>query len=310
MAEENTRGIVFDIKRYSIHDGPGIRTTFFLKGCPLSCWWCHNPEGISPLPVVIHHPGRCIGCGRCVAACTSGAWEWSDGRPVLDRGKCALTGACARACPSSAIEIAGKEMSVEEVLREARKDIPFFDESGGGVTFSGGEPFLQAEFLIACLRRLHREEIHIAVDTSGFCKEEDLLEAARYTDLFLFDIKVIDPKKHEYYTGVNNFTILSNLRKLDEFLYIRQKGQINLRFPLIPGVNDNHENVTATADLAASLKSISGVNVLPYHSTGEGKYKNLGKKYKMEKVLPPDDRKVNITVKMFSDRNIETLKGG
>ena len=309
--ERMNNGLVFDIKRYSIHDGPGIRTTFFLKGCPLSCWWCHNPEGMSPQPILFRHPNRCIGCGRCIAVCPSGAWSRNvDGLLSHDKAKCTLCGKCAAACPSSAIEIAGREMTPGDVFLEAKKDIPFFDQSGGGVTFSGGEPLLQIRFLIACLRKLQKEEIHTAIDTSGYCDESRILEAAEYADLFLFDIKHIDPKKHEYYTGVSNRTILSNLGKLDEALARRGKGRINIRMPLIPGINDDSENLEAVAKLSASLKTLTGVNILPYHSTGEGKYRNLGMEYKMGNVLPPQDEKIAEALDIFRRQNIEAVKGG
>ncbi|MBL3538636.1 glycyl-radical enzyme activating protein [Aminivibrio sp.] len=305
------RGIVFDIKRYSIHDGPGIRTTFFLKGCPLSCWWCHNPEGMSHRPILIRHPNRCIGCGRCTVSCPTGAWDrTADGQLRRDKGKCILCGKCAEVCPPAAIEIAGREMTPAEVVLEAKKDIPFYDESGGGVTFSGGEPLFQSSFLVACLLRLQEAEVHTAVDTSGYCEESKILEAAEIADLFLFDIKHVDPKKHEYYTGVSNSIILSNLEKLDEVLVRRGRGRINIRMPLIPGINDDPHNLEAVAELSASLKTLSGVNILPYHSTGEGKYRNLGMEYKMGKYLPPREDKIAEALDIFRRQGIEAVKGG
>ncbi|MDI9370708.1 MAG: glycyl-radical enzyme activating protein, partial [Synergistota bacterium] len=232
-------GCIFDVKRYSIHDGPGIRTTFFFKGCPLSCWWCHNPEGISPLPASSYHPNRCIGCGRCVRECEQGARSFGPDGIVLDTTKCVDSRRCEQVCPTKAIEFVGTEVTVEEILLMSRRDIPFYDESGGGVTFSGGEPFLQAEFLIRCLEALYEEEIHTAVDTSGHCRSEDLLAAAEVTDIFLFDLKMIDRERHNLYTGVYNDRILENLRLLDGKLNDRGRGKINIRIPLVPGVNDS-----------------------------------------------------------------------
>lgn len=309
--KKSVKGLIFDIKRYSIHDGPGIRTTFFLKGCPLSCWWCHNPEGISPRPVLLRHAGRCIGCGKCVKVCPRGAWSRDEhGALHYDRDACVLCGKCAAVCPSAAIEIAGREITPEEVLLEAKKDVPFFDESGGGVTFSGGEPLMQGEFLLACLEKLKEEEIHTAVDTSGFCDAHILLRAAEQADLFLFDLKHIDSGEHELYTGVNNAAILSNLEKLDEALATRGAGRINLRMPVIPGVNDDRETLARIAGLAKGIKSLSGVNLLPYHAAAEGKYKKLDMEYKMGDCLQPSGEKMTEALEIFLSLGIKAQIGG
>ena len=304
-------GFLFDIKRYSIHDGPGIRTTFFLKGCPLSCWWCHNPEGISPQPVLFRHPKRCIGCGRCVAVCPTKSWSMTEGGALVhNKWTCALCGKCADGCPSGAIEMAGFKMSPSDLLKEAKKDVPFFDESGGGVTFSGGEPLLQRSFVLAALLLLENEEIHRAIDTSGYCPEQALTSVASHTDLFLFDIKHVDQGKHEYYTGVSNDIILSNLKKLDLALAKAGKGKINIRIPLIPGINDDEKNIIATARIASSLKTLCGVNVLPYHATGEGKYGNLQMENKMSGFQPPTEEKMDEVLQIFRVHGISAVKGG
>jgi len=303
-------GCVFDVKRYSIHDGPGIRTTFFFKGCPLSCWWCHNPEGISPFPAPSYHANRCIGCGRCVRGCPHGARSFGSSGIIHDKTRCEESRICEQVCPTRAIEFVGAEMTVEELLRLARRDIPFYDESGGGVTFSGGEPLMQPEFLLECLRALESEEISTAVDTSGCCREKDLLSAADYADLFLFDVKAIDPDLHELYTGVKNSGILSNLRSLDRRLQERGRGSINIRIPLIPGVNDSAEDLGAMVELALGLRSLSGVNVLPYHSTGSGKYKNLGMEYRMRDTPPPSEEIVARAMSLFAAQGIHVVKGG
>ncbi|MFA7620800.1 MAG: glycyl-radical enzyme activating protein [Aminobacteriaceae bacterium] len=303
-------GCIFDVKRYSIHDGPGIRTTFFFKGCPLSCWWCHNPEGISPLPAPSYHPNRCIGCGRCVRECPMGARSLVAEGVVLDSSKCVECRKCEQVCPTRAIEFVGTEMTVEDVLRLSKRDIPFYDESGGGVTFSGGEPLLQPEFLVSCLKALHAEEIHTAVDTSGYCREEDLLLAAETADIFLFDLKMIDQELHKHYTGVNNHRILANLRSLDDRLHERGRGKINVRIPLIPGVNDSDAEIMAMIDCVLELKSVTGVNILPYHSIGSGKYKNLSMEYRMEGTKPPSEEEVGRVLSMFEMRGIIAVKGG
>ena len=303
-------GFIFDVKRYSIHDGPGIRTTFFFKGCPLSCWWCHNPEGISPLPAPTYHGNRCIACGRCVRECPNGARSFGPEGIALDSSKCVECRICEQVCPTRALEFVGKEMTVEEIVRLAKKDLAFYDESGGGVTFSGGEPLMQAEVLIACLEALRSLEISTAVDTSGFCREEDLLLAAEEADIFLFDIKLIDPKLHEYYTGVGNERILANLRSLDKKLVEQGRGSINIRIPLIPGVNNSPENLEAVIACVLSLRSVSGVNILPYHSIGSGKYKNLGLEFKMGQTQPPSDYEVSQALSLFASRGIHAVKGG
>lgn len=201
-------------------------------------------------------------------------------------------------------------MTPSDLLKEAKKDLPFFDESGGGVTFSGGEPLLQSSFVQAALILLEKEEIHKAIDTSAYCPEEVLLGAAEFTDLFLFDIKHVDPEKHKYYAGVSNDIILSNLKKLDSALARAGRSRINIRMPLIPGVNDDEKNIIATARIASSLKALSGVNVLPYHATGEGKYGNLQMENKMRGVQPPTDEKIEEVLQIFKDHGILAVKGG
>lgn len=307
---KNTEGVLFDIKRYSVHDGPGIRTTFFLKGCPLSCWWCHNPEGISPVPVLSWHRNRCIGCGRCIAVCPEGAWSESDGGMVRDASLCRGCRICEERCPTLAIDFADRKITLRELVKEAEKDIPFYDKSGGGVTFSGGEPFMQPEFLLSCLRALKEREISAAVDTSGCAPLDYLLEAAEYADLFLFDLKLADPREHKKYTGFSNGLILSNLVRLDEKIASLGRGGINIRIPLIPGINDSEETLKRLAGIAAELATLTGVNILPYHSIGKGKYRDLGKEYKMEGILPPTEQEVERALAVFASRGIKAVKGG
>jgi pyruvate formate lyase activating enzyme len=269
-------GIVFDIRRYSIHDGPGIRTTVFLKGCALSCWWCHNPESQASRPEVVLHEARCIRCGACVETCPHGAVAWVDGVPVTDRSKCEACGTCTRECHAEAREVAGREMTIEQVLAVVERDRPFYDESGGGVTLSGGEPLLQPHFTAGLLAAAKRHGLTTVLDTSGHAPWESLERLRGDVDLFLYDLKLVDAVRHRRYTGVSNHRILANLRRLSELGH-----QIVLRMPVVPGITDDPENVQAVRDLATSLPRLARVDLLPYHRIGVGKYLRLDRTYQL-----------------------------
>jgi pyruvate formate lyase activating enzyme len=298
-------GVVFDIRKYSIHDGPGIRTTVFFKGCPLRCWWCHNPEGQDAEPELVYRKSRCIGCGECVKSCQREALSLAAQVISVNREKCVLCNDCCRVCPSDALSIAGKQMSVKEILEEIEKDRTFYEESGGGVTFSGGEPLLQPDFLNTLLKECKERAIHTVVDTCGFAQYETIDRIRDKVDLFLYDIKTMNNRKHRKYTGASNEQILKNLRKLAE-----SGSSIVISFPIILGINDDDKNVTRTAEFISSLPNILQVNLLPYHRAGIEKYKNLGKPYKLDKIQPPSNQRINSVKKKMEILGIRIGIGG
>ena len=299
-----TNGIVFDIRRFSIHDGPGIRTTVFFKGCPLSCPWCHNPEGMAPLPALVYRANRCIRCGACIASCPQGAISLQDGAVLTDHSRCLQCGDCAEACYTEARELAGRTMSVAEVVAEIERDTVFYDESGGGVTFSGGEPLLQAGFLLDLARGCREKGLHTALDTCGFAPWEVLDRVREYIQLFLYDVKLIDEARHRRWTGVSNALILENLRRL-----AAHGHRIVLRLPLIPGVNDDVENVRATGALAVELR-IPEVDLLPYHQAGVDKYERLEMDYTLPDTRPPEAQGVEAAAGMLREFALEVKVGG
>jgi len=282
-----TTGIIFNIQRYSIHDGPGIRTTIFLKGCPLNCWWCQNPESQLSGQEMVFWEDRCIGCGACSTICPSNVIQMKNRIPVTEKEKCLLCGKCIEKCPALAREIIGKKLTVEEVAKEVEKDLVFYEESGGGVTFSGGEPLRQPEFLEGLLNDCREKKIHTAVDTSGFISWGILNKICPKVDLFLYDLKLMDDEKHKKYTGVSNELILENLKKLSSVHH-----NIFIRFPIIPGINDDSQNIKKMGEFLSSLK-IAQINLLPYHYIGIDKYRRLGRTYKLVTTPPPSEEKLS-----------------
>jgi len=282
-----TTGIIFNIQRYSIHDGPGIRTTVFLKGCPLNCWWCQNPESQLSGQEMVFWEDRCIGCGACSLNCPSGAIQMKNKKLLTDKNKCNLCGECSRICPTQAREMIGEKLTAEEIIKEVEKDLVFYEESGGGVTFSGGEPLEQSEFLEELLNGCREKKIHTTVDTTGYISWEILNKISPKVDLFLYDLKIMDNEKHKKYTGVSNEIILENLKKLTSV-----HNNIFVRFPVIPGINDDYQNIRKMGEFLSSLK-IAQVNLLPYHHIGIDKYKRLGNKYKLVDIQPPSEEQLS-----------------
>lgn len=275
MREPSTRdevvGRIFDIQRCSVYDGPGIRSTVFLKGCGLRCVWCHNPEGLTPDLLLSFLPEKCIGCGCCFRACSNRAHGMAEGRHLLDRSRCAVCGRCAQECYAGALEIVGRDVTVDEVLALALRDRVFYESSGGGLTLSGGEPLLQPAFCAALLRKAKRIPLHCCVETSGHCAPDALKAIAPCVDLFLFDWKESDPARHVQYCGVDSERILANLRALHDAGW-----PIRLRCPIIPGFNDRPDHLEGIIALARSLPRLKGVELLPYHRLGESKMRRFG----------------------------------
>ena len=303
--ETAVQGCVFDIKKYAIHDGPGIRTTVFFKGCPLQCRWCHNPESWKAAPEASFRKGRCVRCGRCETTCQNDAITFSDGYPAADTDKCVLCGACADACLSGAREIVGEQMTVEAVMAEIRKDIIFYDESGGGATFSGGEPLMQLEFLLALLNRCRAEDIHTAVDTTCHALREPMARVAEAADLLLCDIKHMDSDKHERYTGVPNRLILNNLRAL-----AREGRRMLIRVPVIPGFNDDQANIVATGRFAQSLETVSRIDLLPYNRGGLEKSARLTAEPELMDTRTPDKEKMEQIAEILIGKGFDVGIGG
>lgn len=264
-------GVVVDIQRFSLHDGPGIRTTVFLKGCPLSCTWCHNPEAILHRPQLSFNPDKCANCFRCVEACSAGVHSVLDGKHQVDFSRCVLAGDCIAACPNEALSIIGKTMTVEEIMAVVVRDKDFYAHSGGGVTISGGEPMTQFEFTRALLMACKAHGIHTTLDTCGHVPAEHYRAVLPYADLFLYDYKETDNEKHRFYTGVSHALILRNL----EMLY-SQNAAIILRCPIIPGFNDTDAHFKGIRDLAQRYPNLAGVQLMPYHNMGVDKARRIG----------------------------------
>ena len=298
------RGTIFDVKRFAIHDGPGVRTTVFFKGCPLHCVLCHNPESQRSRPEVLLYEDRCIADGApCVRVCSEGALSVNE--HIVRDGNCRDCTRCATVCVSGALELAGRRVSVGELMDELRRDVVFFDESGGGVTFSGGEPLAQPEFLAALASACRTEEIHTALDTSGFASAATLTQIAPLIDLFLFDLKVMESGRHEAFTGVPNAEILDNIRRLAQ-----ARRDVVIRVPLFPGINDDADNIDRLGAFVGGLPAPYPIDLLPYHRTAIDKYERLGREYPMPEVSPPGPDAVASVVAILRSQGLYVLVRG
>jgi glycyl-radical enzyme activating protein len=268
-ADRNQKGRIFNIQFFCVHDGPGIRTTVFLKGCPLRCIWCHNPEGISPDLHLSYSEAKCISCGACTRVCE--AHKIVDGKHVLDRSLCTGRMDCVKACPSGALSQVGKDVTVDEVMKDVVRDRQFYEPSGGGVTFSGGEPFMQPKFLLNLILAAKEEGLHVAVETSGVAAWSVYESVLPHVDLFMYDCKETDPALHKEFTGADNRLILENLRKLHD-----AGAKILLRCPVVIGLNDRDGHLRGIADLSSTLPNLQGVEILPYHNLAASKTARMG----------------------------------
>lgn len=298
--------LTFDIKRYAINDGPGIRVTVFLKGCLLSCDWCHNPESQSPKVQKMYTESKCLGCGDCVEACPEDACKLTPNGIVTDPDSCLLCGKCAEVCPTKATEMSGELQTIDQIITAIEKERVFIEQSRGGVTFSGGEPLMYSDFLIALLDACGERNIHRVVDTSGFAKKETLLKVATRTEHFLYDLKMMDTEKHKKYTAVGNEQILENLIALAE-----TGASINIRIPLIKGVNDDNDNIEKTASFIAKLAGEKKkINILPYHNIAAKKYEKLGEQYDEDGMAEPTLDEQQKIIETFKSYGLEAVIGG
>ena len=292
-------GIVTDFKRFAVHDGDGIRTTVFLKGCPLKCVWCHNPESISPKPELAFYSEKCTGCGECARVCPNGAHIFEAGDTPdsyihkLDRTKCVACGKCAEVCVSGALKLCGRRMSVDEVIKVVAEDRIFYETSGGGMTLSGGEPTLQPEFALALLRAAKEDGIPTALDTCGYTKREVYESLLPYTDIFLYDIKHITDEGHIRCTGRPNRLILDNLRFLSD-----AGAKIEIRIPFVPGYNDDTATLDGIGQLLSSV-NITKAKLLPYHSYARSKYLSLDMPDTLPDVERPSSEKLEAAAKLL-----------
>jgi glycyl-radical enzyme activating protein len=295
-------GVVFDIQRFSLHDGPGIRTTVFLKGCPLKCVWCHNPESWALEPELLYREDKCVNCMACVKVCPKGAHKKPNEKHCFDRGLCTGCGKCIDVCIQNAIRLAGKRMNTDDVLKEVIKDLAYYSSSGGGLTISGGEPTFQFQFLLELLKKAKGQGLHTCMETSGAAPTWKYDQLMDYVDLFLYDIKEIQTSKHRQYTGTGNELIIKNL----DFLCLSGK-EIILRCPFIQGLNNGEEEIRGIAELSNKYPQIKCVEILPYHDFGRIKWKELNKTGAVGEIEKFSEAELEGIVKKFREAGCEKI---
>jgi pyruvate formate lyase activating enzyme len=301
-----TEATVFDIQKFSVHDGPGIRTIVFLKGCSLRCKWCANPESNNREPELLYCPSKCIGCGKCVDLCDENAIQTTGNTIRFNRERCKQCMRCTQRCYTGARKVSGKTMSAEEVLKEVEQDMVFYECSGGGVTFSGGEPLLWPDFIVEAGAGMKDRGIHIAVETCGCFAMEDFRTAKPVIDLVLFDLKIIDEEKHRAYCGVSNKQVPGNFKTVIESMI-----PVVVRMPIIPTVNDSDELLNAAQEFLLPYKNrIQGIHILPYHNLGVGKFDALGRPYALPYIEAPSSEHMRAVKEQFEKKGFSVKIGG
>jgi len=299
-------GLIFDIKRYAINDGPGIRLTVFFKGCNLECKWCQNPESMSPKVQKMYNASKCIGAVKCISNCPNEALKMTSEGIETDYNVCNLCGKCAEVCPTKALEMLGSNVSISELMKQIDNEAIFFDQSGGGVTFSGGEPLMHSTYLLEALKECGKRMYHRVVDTTAFAKQETLLEVAENCELFLIDLKLMDSKKHKEFTGIYNDKILSNILELS-----KTECEIIFRIPLVKGVNTSEENIRETAIFMNSLEGNRNIiNLLPYHNIAKNKHIKLGLSTSFTDFEMPSEDEIQKIISIFHNYGIKATVGG